>query len=131
MQRFEALLLSAFAALAFLLTAIGLYGVISYSVVQRTREMGIRIALGAQNQNIFLMVLRRGAMLTLIGAAIGLTTSFFAARLLRALLYEISPIDPATFIAVPLLLLAVALLASYIPARRAARVDPLVALRYE
>jgi putative ABC transport system permease protein len=131
MQRFEALLLSAFAALAFLLTAIGLYGVISYSVVQRTREMGIRIALGAQNQNIFLMVLRRGAMLTLIGAAIGLTTSFFAARLLRALLYEISPIDPATFIAVPLLLLAVALLASYLPARRAARVDPLVALRYE
>jgi predicted permease len=130
-QRFEAFLLSAFAALAFVLMAIGLYGVISYSVVQRTREMGIRIALGAQNQSIFLMVLRRGALLTLIGVTLGLATSLFATRLLRVLLYEIQPVDPATFIAVPLLLWAVALLASYIPARRAARVDPLVALRYE
>jgi putative ABC transport system permease protein len=131
-ERFEALLLTTFAALAFLLTAIGLYGVISYSVVQRTREIGIRIALGARCQTIFLMVLRRGTLLTLIGVAIGLATSFFVVGLIRTLLfYEMRPFDPATFVVVPLLLFAVALLACYIPARRASRVNPLVALRYE
>jgi putative ABC transport system permease protein len=129
--RFEALLLSTFAALAFILTSIGLYGVISYSVVQRTREMGIRIALGAQRQDISFMVLRSGALLTLIGIATGLLASFFAVRLIRGLLYAIQPVDPATFIAVPLLLMAVALFASHIPARRATRVDPMVALREE
>jgi putative ABC transport system permease protein len=129
--RFEAVLLTTFAALAFVLTAIGLYGVISYSVIQRTREIGIRIALGAPQRSISFMVLRQGALLTLIGGGIGLATSFFAVRLIRALLYGIEPIDPLTFLAVPLLLMAVVLLASYIPARRATRVDPMVALRYE
>jgi len=129
--RFEALLLGIFAALAFVLTTIGLYGVISYSVVQRTREMGIRIALGAQRGSISRMVLREGALLTLIGVGAGLLASLFAVGLIRGLLYGIGATDPATFIAVPLLLMAVALLASYIPARRATRVDPLVALRYE
>ena len=129
--RFEALLLGTFAALAFLLTIIGLYGVISYSVVQRTREIGIRIAVGAQRGNISRMVVREGAVLTLIGVGAGLIGSFFAVRLLRGLLYEIGATDPATFLAVPLLLIAVALFASYVPARRAMRVDPLVALRHE
>ena len=130
-QRFEALLLGTFAALAFVLTIVGLYGVISYSVAQRTREMGIRIALGAQRGSISRMVVREGTMLTLIGVGTGLAASFFAVRLIRGLLYGIGAGDPVTFLVVPLLLIAVALLASYIPARRATRVDPLVALRYE
>jgi putative ABC transport system permease protein len=129
--RFEALLLGIFAALAFVLTTIGLYGVISYSVVQRTREMGIRIALGAQRGSISRMVVREGALLTLIGVGAGLMASLFAVRLIRGLLYGIGATDPVTFVAVPLLLMAVALLASYLPARRAMRVDPLVALRYQ
>ncbi len=129
--RFEAVLLGTFAVLAFVLTTIGLYGVISYSVVQRTREMGIRMVLGAQRGSISRMVVRQGALLTLIGVAAGLLASLFAVRLIRGLLYGIGATDPATFIAVPLLLMAVALFASYIPARRATRVDPLVALRYE
>lgn len=129
--RFEALLLGTFAALAFLLTAIGLYGVISYSVVQRTREVGIRIALGAQRGTISRMVLRQGASMTLIGLAIGLLTSCFAAYFIRHLLHGIEAFDITTFVAVPLLLFAVSLLACYIPARRAARVDPMIALRYE
>jgi putative ABC transport system permease protein len=129
--RFEALLLATFAALALVLTTIGLYGVISYSVVQRTREMGIRIALGAQPGSISRMVVREGAWLTLIGVGAGLMGSLFAVRLIRGLLFGIGATDPATFLAVPLLLMAVALLASYVPARRAMRVDPLVALHYE
>jgi putative ABC transport system permease protein len=129
--RFEALLLGTFAALAFVLTAIGLYGVISYSVVQRTREMGIRVALGAQRGSLSLMVLRQGALLTLIGGGVGLMASLCAARLIRGLLYGIEPIDATTFVAVPGLLGAVCLLASYIPARRATRVDPMIALRCE
>jgi putative ABC transport system permease protein len=129
--RFDALLLGIFAALAFVLTTIGLYGVISYSVVQRTREMGIRIALGAQRGSISRMVLREGSLLTLSGVGTGLLFSLFATRLLRGLLFGTGETDPATFIAVPLLLLAVALVASYVPARRATRVDPIVALRCE
>jgi putative ABC transport system permease protein len=129
--RFEALLLGTFAALAFVLTTIGLYGVISYSVVQRTREMGIRIALGAPRGSISRMVVRQGALLSLVGLGAGLLISFFAVRLIRGLLYEVGPTDPATFLAVPLLLMTVALLASYVPARRAMRVDPIMALRYE
>jgi putative ABC transport system permease protein len=130
-SRFEAMLLGTFAALAFVLTTIGLYGVISYSVVQRTREMGIRIALGAQRESISRMVVREGVLLALIGVGAGLGASLVVARLIRELLYGIGATDPATFIAVPVLLIAVALLASYVPARRATRVDPLVALRYE
>jgi putative ABC transport system permease protein len=129
--RFEVLLLGTFAALAFVLTAIGLYGVISYSVAQRTREMGIRLVLGAQRQSISRMVLRQGTILALLGIAVGLVASFFAVHLIRGLLYGIAATDPVTFIAVPLLLIAVSLLASYLPARRATRVDPMVALRYE
>jgi len=129
--RFEALLLGSFAALAFVLTTIGLYGVISYSVVQRTREMGIRVALGAQRASISTMVLRQGALLALAGVAVGLLTSLFAVRLIRNLLFGIGATDPVTFVAVPLLLMGVALLASYIPARRAMRIDPIVALRHE
>jgi putative ABC transport system permease protein len=127
--RFDTFLLGTFAALAFVLTIIGLYGVISYSVVQRTREMGIRIALGAQRASISGMVLRQGALLALTGVGAGLIASFFAVRLLRGLLFGIAPTDRVTFFAVPLLLFAVALAASYFPARRAMRVDPIVALR--
>jgi putative ABC transport system permease protein len=129
--RFEALLLATFAALAFVLTTIGLYGVVSYSVVQRTREMGIRIALGAPRGSISLMVLRQGALLTLIGGGVGLIASLFVARLIRGLLYGIQPVDATTFVAVPLLLVAVSLLASYVPACRATRVNPMITLRYE
>jgi putative ABC transport system permease protein len=129
--RFEAMLLSTFAALALVLTIIGLYGVISYSVAQRTREIGIRMALGAQRESISHMVVREGAWLTLIGVGTGLLASFFVMRLIRSLLYGIGMTDPATFVAVPVLLMGVALLAIYLPARRATRVDPVVALRYE
>jgi predicted permease len=130
-QRFRALLLATFAAMAFLLTAVGLYGVLAYSVAQRSREIGIRMALGADQRSISVMVLRRGAALALGGIAIGLAVSLFAMRFISALLYGIQAADPVTFVAVPLLLIGVALLASYVPARRATRVDPLVALRYE
>jgi putative ABC transport system permease protein len=129
--RFDALLLGIFAALAFVLTAVGLYGVISYSVAQRMREMGIRIALGAQRRSILGMVLRQGAFLAVIGTGAGLAASFFAVRLMRSLLYEIRATDPATFIIVPVSLMAVAMLASYVPARRATQVDPMVVLRDE
>jgi putative ABC transport system permease protein len=123
--------LGTFAALAFVLTAIGLYGVIAYSVVQRTREMGIRIALGAQRGSISRMVIREGASLALIGIGSGLVASVFGVRLIRSLLFGIGSTDPATFISVPLSLIGVALVASYVPARRAMRVDPVNALRYE
>ena len=129
--RFQALLIATFAALAFVLTAIGLYGVIAYSVVQRSREIGIRIALGAQQGSISLMVFRQGGLLVLMGIGSGLASSLLTASLIRALLYGIQPIDPASFVTAPLLLLLVAALASYIPARRATRIDPMVALRYE
>jgi putative ABC transport system permease protein len=129
--RFETLLLGTFAALACVLTAIGLYGVISYSVAQRNREMGIRVALGAQRGSILRMVVREGASLALIGTGTGLAASFFAVRLIRGLLFGTGITDPATFIAVPLVMIVIALLASYIPARRATLVDPMVVLREE
>ena len=129
--RFSMLLLAAFAALALLLASIGIYGVISYAVAQRTQEFGIRLALGAQPRNVFSMVLGQGARLALLGVVLGFIAAFAVTRLMTSLLFGVQPTDPVTFIAVPALLMGVALLACYIPARRATRVDPIIALRYE
>ena len=127
--RTTGLLLGGFLALA--LTSIGLFGVISYIVSQRTHEIGVRMALGAQRSDVLRLVVRHGILLTAMGLVIGLGMAFGAAQLLSSLLYGIRPTDPATFVGVALLLCAVVLLACYIPARRAISVDPLVALRYE
>ena len=130
--RFNTFLLSSiFAATAILLAAIGLYGLMAYSVSQRQREIGIRVALGAETRDILGLVVREGMFLTLSGLAIGLVTAFAASRFLEALLFNITTTDAATYGAVAIVLLAVALVASIVPARRAARVDPLIALRYE
>ncbi|HET9743621.1 MAG TPA: ABC transporter permease [Terriglobales bacterium] len=129
--KLNTLLLGIFAGLAFILTAIGLYGVISYSVAQRTREMGIRMALGAQRGLILKMILQQGLRLALIGVGAGLCAAFALTRLISSLLYEVRPTDLATFLAVSLLLLGIALFASYVPALRATRIDPVVALRHE
>jgi putative ABC transport system permease protein len=120
---------SGFLALA--LTTIGLFGVISYIVSQRTHEIGVRMALGARQGDVLRLVVRHGLFLTVIGLVIGLGISFGAAQLLSSLLYGIGPTDLTTFIGVALLMCVVAVLACYIPARRAMRVDPMVALRYE
>jgi putative ABC transport system permease protein len=130
-QRFNAALLSAFAIFALLLAALGIYGVTAYAVSQRTHEIGVRMALGAAPQNVLRMILARGLALALVGVVIGLSTSFVLTRFLRSLLYGVRPTDPLTFLVVALTLLGVAFLASWIPARRAMKVDPMVALRYE
>ena len=124
-------LIAVFAGTALLLAMIGLYGVVAYTVARRTGEFGIRIALGASTTSIFGLVLKRGLLTTLAGAAVGLVGALALARTLQSFLYGLSATDLWTFIAVPLLLIFVALLAIYIPARRAAKVDPMVALRYE
>lgn len=129
--RFETVLLGAFGALAFILTAVGLYGVISYTVVQQTRELGVRLALGADRAIILNMVIMRGLLLAGAGIGIGLAASLLLTRLIANLLYGISPSDPVTFVGVPIALIAMAVLASYIPGRRAANVDPMMALRCE
>lgn len=129
--RFRTILLGIFASLALVLSAAGIYGVISYSVLQRTQEIGIRMALGANLRDILRLVLGQGAKFALLGVAIGLPAALALARLMRSLLYEISASDPSTFIGVTLLLILAGMLACWIPARRAMRVDPLVALRYE
>ena len=128
---FTMLLLAIGAVVALALGAVGIYGVISYIVSQRTQEIGVRMALGAQPGEVSGMVLKEGMALALLGIAIGLAGSFAFTRFMRALLFEVSATDPATFAAVPVLLAAVALLASYLPARRAAGVEPLEAIRYE
>jgi putative ABC transport system permease protein len=129
--RFETFLVGTFGALAFLLTAVGLYGVISYTVAQRTREMGIRLALGADRAAILGMIVKNGTLLACAGALLGLAAAFLLTRLMASLLFGVGPTDPLTFLCAPVGLIAVAILASYIPARRAAKVDPMVALRYE
>jgi putative ABC transport system permease protein len=129
--RFQSVLLSSFAGLALLLAAIGIFGVMSYSVAQRTHEIGIRVALGAGSDQVLRLVVGQGLLLALIGTAGGLAGAFALTRYLRTLLFNVSPTDWLTFTAVPLVLCVVALAASYFPARRAMRVDPMQALRYE
>jgi putative ABC transport system permease protein len=130
-RRFSMLLLAIFASITLLLAATGVYGVMAYATAQRTREVGIRIALGAQRGAVIRLILKQGLTLTLIGIITGVAGALAAARAMSGLLYGISPTDPITFAAISLLLLAVALLACYLPARRATKVDPMVALRTE
>jgi len=129
--RFRTFLLGLFAAMALVLAVIGIFGVISYSVSCRTNEIGIRVALGAQSADVLKQVLVEGARLVAIGLALGLAGSLAATRLIATLLFGVKPTDPLTFAAVAAILASVTLAACYIPARRATRVDPIVALRYE
>jgi putative ABC transport system permease protein len=130
-RRLATSLLGAFAAGALLLAAIGLYGVIAYGVAQRTREMGVRMAVGASEHRILRLVLGEGIRLAALGAVVGIVGALVSTRLIRSLLFETVPTDPLTFVVTPVLLAGVALLATYIPARRATRLDPTLAIRGE
>jgi ABC-type antimicrobial peptide transport system permease subunit len=123
------LLLGVFASVALVLATIGIYGVMAYLVNQGTRELGIRIALGASQRNILSLVVRQGMVLAFAGVAIGLAAAFLLTRLIRSLLFGVEATDPITFAGIPVLLAMITLLASYIPAQRAARIDPMISLR--
>ena len=130
-SRFNTLLLGLFAALATLLSAVGIFGVMNYSVALRTREIGLRLAVGAQPRQVLMLILKQGMVLTIVGVVLGLAAAFALTRLLAGLLFGVGAVDPTTFTAISLLLVIVSLLACYLPARRAMRIDPLRALRYE
>ncbi len=130
-RRFNLFLLSTFSCIGLLLGVIGLYGVMSYTVSQRTHEIGLRMALGAQRGDVLKLVLREGMLLVLAGTALGLAGAFALTRLISSLLFAVSAADPLTFASLSLLIILVALLASYLPARRASAVEPMEALRYE
>jgi putative ABC transport system permease protein len=130
-QRFQTALIASFSALGLVLAAVGIYGVVSYSVAQRVREFGVRLALGAQRADILTLVVRQALWAVALGLGLGLTAATALTRVLRTFLFAVEPLDPTTFVAVSVFLGAVVLLACYLPARRAARIDPMAALRYE
>jgi putative ABC transport system permease protein len=130
-DRFNALLFGIFGGIALLLTAAGIFGVLSYLVTQRTREIGLRMALGAQRTDVLRVIVGHGVRLALLGLSIGVLAAAVVTRWMSSVLFDVKPTDPLTFVAVAVVLGGVAFIASYIPARRAMRVDPMVALRYE
>jgi putative ABC transport system permease protein len=130
-SKFNMILMTVFAAVALIMASIGLYGVISYSVSQRTHEIGIRMALGASRPSVLRLVVSNGMALALVGVGFGVVASLGLTRLISSLLYGVSPTDPVTFLTIALIISGVSLAATVVPAHRATRVDPIVALRYE